>query len=398
MSEIDEIKETDQKEKEEKEEKEEREESRGTKKGKGGFFSFVASLPLAVKIFYICGIVSAFIYFAYTLSEPFSDFVNRYISSVYRAVFAYLTGWIPFSFAEYLVILIPVILVALVWVANKYFADSWTQVFRFCASLLSVLALFFSAFTLGFAPGYHGSSLDKKLDIERAEVSAEELYHTASILRDKVNGERENVIFRTKSFSVMPYTYAEMNDKLIDAYDVACGKYPFIQHLDSNIKPIMLSEAMSYTHITGVYTFFTGEANINVDFPDYTIPYTAAHELAHQRGIAREDEANFVAYLVCIESEDAYIRYSGYINLLEYVLNALYKADPVAYYEIINSLCIEARYEMNAYSEFFDKYRDSVASEISGAVNDTYLTIQGTPGTASYGMVVDLAVAYYRNK
>ena len=155
---------------------------------------------------------------------------------------------------------------------------------------------------------------------------------------------------------------------------------------------------MSYTHITGVYTFFTGEANINITFPDYTIPYTAAHELAHQRGIAREDEANFVAYLVCIESDDGYIRYSGYINLLEYVMNALYRADSTLYSEFLGSLSADVRGEMRAYSAFFDKYRDSVASEISGVVNDTYLTIQGTPGTASYGMVVDLAVAYYRDK
>jgi len=53
---------------------------------------------------------------------------------------------------------------------------------------------------------------------------------------------------------------------------------------------------------------------------------------------------------------------------------------------------------MVAYSDFFEKYRDSVASEVSGVVNDTFLTIQGTEGSASYGMVVDLAVAYYKDK
>ena len=75
----------------------------------------------------------------------------------------------------------------------------------------------------------------------------------------------------------MPYSYRELNDKLLDAYDVICDEYSFVQRLDSNLKPVMLSDAMSYTHITGVYSFFTGEANINVAFPDYTIHYTAAH-------------------------------------------------------------------------------------------------------------------------
>ena len=364
------------------------------KDGKG----FFASIPLFAKIFYLCGAVAALLFAAYIVSEPFADFFNRYISSVYRAAFAKLTGWIPFSLAETVIIGLPVILTVLIITANRKYSDSWRQVGIFCVSLLSLLALFFAAFTVGFAPGYHGSTLDKKLGIDRAEVSAEELYETATILAAHIEEEVGEICYRKQGLSIMPYTYREMNDKLIDAYDKACEKYRFIQKLDSNLKPVMLSKAMSYTHITGVYTFFTGEANINIDFPDYTVPYTAAHELAHQRGVAREDEANFVAYLVCIESDDAYIRYSAYLNLYEYVASALYKASPELYTKVQTSLDKRVRYEMKAYSEFFEQYRDSVASEISGVVNDTYLTIQGTPGTASYGMVVDLAVAYYKAK
>jgi hypothetical protein len=193
----------------------------------------------------------------------------------------------------------------------------------------------------------------------------------------------------------MPYGYGEMNDKLIEAYAKASEKYDFLQTLDSDLKPVMLSELMSYTHITGVYSFFTGEANINVAFPDYTIPYTAAHELAHQRGIAREDEANFMAFLVCMESDDAYIRYSAYLNLYEYVSNALYSASPELWSKSYGTLSYAVKAEMRAYSEFYEKYRDSVASEVSEVVNNTFLTMQGTEGTRSYGMVVDLAVAYY---
>ena len=139
---------------------------------------------------------------------------------------------------------------------------------------------------------------------------------------------------------------------------------------------------------------FTGEANVNVNFPDYVIPFTAAHELAHQRGIAREDEANFVAFLVCTASDDPYIRYSGYLNMYEYVSSALYTASKSYYSEMRNSLDMRIRNEMIAYNKFFDKYRETVVSNVSEAVNNSYLLIQGTPGTKSYGMVVDLAVAY----
>lgn len=364
----------------------------------GRIRDFVSALPTFAKIFYILGALSVFLFAAYIISEPFADFFNRYVSSIIRAVLAYVTRPIPFSFAEMIIILLPVIAVPLIIYSTRRFSSSWRDTLIFSACIVSVLSLFFSVFTVAFAPGYHGSTLDKKLGIERSEVSAEELYRTATILAEKTNEEAENVYFRKGNFSIMPYTLGGMNDKLMEAYEKSYKKYPFIQPLDSRLKPVMLSEAMSYTHITGIYTFFTGEANINITFPDYTIPYTAAHELAHQRGIAREDEANFVAYLVCIESDDAYIRYSAYLNLLEYVMSALNRADPALYREVIYSLSGEVRGELLAYSAFFEKYRDSVASEISGVVNDTYLTIQGTSGTASYGMVVDLAVAYYRSK
>ena len=104
-----------------------------------------------------------------------------------------------------------------------------------------------------------------------------------------------------------------------------------------------------------------------------------------------------MAFLVCIRSEDAYIRYSGYLNLYEYVASALYSASPTLYWEVYGALPRSVTKEMAAYSDFFDQYRESVASEVSETVNNTFLTIQGTPGTKSYGMVVDLAVAYYRD-
>ena len=69
------------------------------------------------------------------------------------------------------------------------------------------------------------------------------------------------------------------------------------------------------------------------------------------------------------------------------------------YYEVMSDTDSRAKGEMVAYSTFFDKYRESVASDVSDAVNNTYLKTQGqSAGTASYGMVVDLAVAYYKQK
>ena len=353
-------------------------------------------LPLVCKILYGLAAISAVLYLLFLFFPALADFFNKYISPAIRAPLAWLTGWIPFSLAEYLLLLLPVILIAVVSYGMKRYADSWRSIGIFCLIICSVGAYVFSTFTMGFVPSYRGSRLDVKMGLDKREVSAQELKTTAEILAAKLSEDIDEIVFTEDGSSVMPYSYAEMGDKLMDAYASACEKYDFIQPLRSNIKRIMLSEPMTYTHISGVYTFFTGEANLNVNYPNYTLPYTAAHEFAHQRGIAREDEANFVAFLVCIESDDAYIRYCAYLNLYEYVANALYSASPEYYAQVYYDLPLCVRREMKAYSEFFEKYRDSVASEVSGAVNDTFLTINGTEGTKSYGMVVDLAVAYYK--
>ena len=353
-------------------------------------------LPLVCKIIYALAALCAILYICFICFPEFSDIFNRYVSPFVRGFLATLTGWIPFSLAEFLLLMVPLIVIAIVVFGLKRYSSSWRDVLIFSLTILSVAAYVFSTFTLGFVPAYRGSRLDKKLGLDKQPVSAEELRDTTYAVLEELTALEKEIGFKSDGFSVMPYSYEELNDKLMDAYDVACEKYDFIPKLHSRVKRIMLSEPMTYTHISGIYTFFTGEANINTNFPDYTLPYTAAHELAHQRGIAREDEANFVAFLVCKESDDVYIRYSAYLNMYEYLRNALYAANTDYYTETYYSVPVNCRKEMTAYSKFFDKYRENVIEEVSETVNDTFLTINGTEGTRSYGMVVDLAVAYYK--
>ena len=70
---------------------------------------------------------------------------------------------------------------------------------------------------------------------------------------------------------------------------------------------------MSAMNFTGVYFAFTGESNINVDAPACLIPSTIAHELSHQRGIASEQECNFLAVLASTTSGDPVYEYSGWL-------------------------------------------------------------------------------------
>ncbi len=353
-------------------------------------------LPVFAFVLYGIAVAALAVLVAARLSPAFADTFNRYVGAVVRGALAHLTGWIPFSLGEAMVIFLPVAAVFMIVRACRKYSDSWRSVFVYLGSVLSVVSLLFSVFVFSFGTGYYGTTVDEKLGLDRSVVSPEELYYTAATLAAHVNSEAENVKYQYNDFSVMPYTFDEMSRRLVAAYDKVCDEYDFIPRLNSRVKPVMLSEPWTYTHISGVYTYFTGEANINTNFPDYTIPYTAAHEMAHQRGIAREDEANFIAFLVCISSDDPYIRYSGYLEVYEYVASSLYSANKNYYSAVYSSLKTNVRAEMAAYSAFFDKYRENVVANVSEAVNNSYLQIHGTVGSKSYGLVVDLAVAYYR--
>ncbi len=346
-------------------------------------------------IFFTAALLAAIIHLISEFSMPFSDFFNRYISSFIRAATAAITSVFPFSLAEGIIMFIPVLFTVVLIACIKATNRDTTAGIRFIVSLASVLSLMYTMFVVTTTVAYNGTPLAAKLELAQDPVSTSELKATAEYMIEQMGNDLDSIDYRYGDLSRMPYSIDEMNSKLLDAYDKLSDKYSFIPKFKSRIKQICLSEAMTYTHLSGMYTYYTGEANLNINFPDYTLPYTAAHELAHQRGILPENEANFVAFLVCCESDDPYIRYSGYMNMFEYLNSALYSADYETFADVYLTLDARVQFEMRAYNEFFEKYRDNIAADVSSTLNDTYLKAQGqTAGEKSYGLVVDLAVAY----
>ncbi len=332
-----------------------------------------------------------------TQSVAFADFWQSKAASFPRAALAYMTNLLPFSLAEFLVLTIPLTAAVIIRAAANGKTDTWTKTFRYSFNLIAAASLVFSLFLICFSAGYSTTSLDRRIGADRQKVTAQELYDTAKELLAGVEENSGGIKYVEGENTYMPYSQAELNKKLNAAYKKACKKYTFLSDFTSNPKPVMMSEPWTYTHIAGVYTFFTGEANVNVNYPDYTLPYTSAHEMAHQRGISREDEANFMAFLVCLESDDEYIKYSAYSNTYEYVASALYGADKELYKKLYADAPELLKNEMRSYNAFFEKYRENTVAKVSDKVNDTFLRVQGQQsGSKSYGLVVDLLVAYYK--
>ena len=247
---------------------------------------------------------------------------------------------------------------------------------------------------LALGVGYNSESVASRMELESVTLDADSLSYTLRTLVRDVNLYAERVSRDEFGVAVMERDLSELSHLICESYDRLADRYGFYDGFSSSVRGVDALHIMSRLGLTGIYTYYTGQANVNTDYPDYDIAFTSAHELAHQRGIMPENQANFMAYLICSESDDAFLNYSAALNMLEYVGSALYKTDPALYNEVISGLSSLAYADMRASRTVYNEFGGGILSDISTMVNDIFLKSNGTPGTVSYSMVTELAVAY----
>lgn len=350
---------------------------------------FVPWALLSLLIFAILALIAPY-------ATPLADFVNSWISTPLRVLLANFTYLLPISIFEVILYLVPVGLIALIiyLVLDK---RGWGSRIRTLAALIGVVAIIFSGYLCVMAIPYHTTPLNEHLGISDIdEVETYELFETTLYVQGEVNALADKLVRDEEGISHSGYTLEKISSLVSRSYEGVREKYPFFYNFESRAKPVMSSYTMSDMGITGIYTYFTGEANINMSYPDYSTVFVVAHELAHQRGINRENEANFMAFLVCISSDDDFLRYSGYLYLYEYLASALNRTDWQLYAGIADNLSPLALNDIRASNEITKLHRSSPLYKFMQSLNNAYLKANGTDGVISYGYIVRLAVAYYR--
>ena len=178
-------------------------------------------------------------------------------------------------------------------------------------------------------------------------------------------------------------------------YDVLAEEWPLVAGEPVAAKRVWLSPGLALLGISGIFVPFTGEANVNTTLPEWTLPFVAAHEIAHQRGFAREDEANYLAYAACRRHPDAAARYAAALEASLYALGALRGTDPGADRELQSRRGAAVRRDLGALEAWRRRY-ESRAGAVQEKVNDAYLRAQGQEGVSTYGRMVDLLLAERR--
>lgn len=352
--------------------------------------------PVRLGITLLCLLAVALIY-ALRVDEGAMLWVYEHVTHPYHLFMSKLCSHFAFSAAELVYAAAILGLAAyLLWCVYRLirFPEKLWQLYRLVLTLAMAGAVFWAGLNVMWTPCYYAPGFaeqsgvdDGPLELEELETVTRWFAALASEYADEVPRD-ENGACTTDRDSVL--------DRAAGVFEGAAELYPFLDGEALRPKPIHFSRIMSYLDFTGFFFPMTGEANLNMDSPVFLLPSTNQHEIAHQRGVAMEQECNFVAVLSCLESEYADFRYAGAALAYIYLGNALAGADYEAYTEIYYSLSDTVRADFKAQSAYWDEFRDSAAQKASNTVYDSFLKSNGQElGMQSYGACVNLLVHYY---
>jgi len=336
------------------------------------------------------------LYFLLRGSRPLMNALADYVTTPYKKAAAFLCSLTEVSVAEvfYLILACLAILYTANVIRALFARKRWGEtVYGFVLTVLCVALTVYAGFCLLWGVNYQTDSFQDRSGIVERKGTVAELQRLterfARELSDAADGvpRDENGVFSAD--------YQTILRRAPDVMQEAFAEFPVLRAKDVQPKAFVNSKAMTAMDFTGFYFPFTGEANINVDCPGAFIPSTAIHEMAHQRQIASEQECNFVAVAVSAMSSDPLYRYSGLLMGYVHLSNALYRVDRTAWETIRSSLPDSVRADLRANNEYWAA-NHTAFTDASQKVYDSFIKSNGDPnGVRSYGMVVDLLLAYY---
>ena len=244
---------------------------------------------------------------------------------------------------------------------------------------------------------FYVGGFQEQSGIYAEDVAVEDLYRVTAYFAEQL-GETADRVPRDEA-GLFSAGRRDILDRSTIVYDAVEAEFPFLAFDDKPPKAVRFSRLMSRLDFTGVYCPYTGESNVNMDSPACLLPATVAHELAHQRGLTSEQECNFLGVLASVTSGDDVYAYSGWLLGYIHLGNALYAADYDRWEQVYFSLPETVRSDLDDNNAYWRQFADTAVKEVSNQVYDRFLKSYGQEdGMRSYGMVVDLLVAYYKDK
>lgn len=258
--------------------------------------------------------------------------------------------------------------------------------------LLRSLLLLYIVFNVLWGLNYNRQGVHRQMSFERESYSREDLAYINELLLEKVN--------RSKA-ALMSGSTGYLSAKALPArtgnvFAQAAQKYPFLRYAYPSVKPSLFNFIGNYFGFSGYYNPFTGEAQVNTDIPLFLQPYVYCHEIAHQLGYARENEANFAGYIAATASGDPPFVYAAYFDIFLYTNRTLYRMDAVAAQHFLTRLHPAVKADIDTLKAYYSKYENPV-EPLFRWVYGKYLEVNDQPlGMMTYSEVVADVIAWQK--
>ncbi len=337
---------------------------------------------------YWAGILLAqfLLFYAFSKSTVVISFFERFFEfqkKIHQSVFA----WTPFSIGDLLYLLTGIFLLyhsMILFKKNKRHS-----------SLLSILIginIFYFLYQVFWGMLYFQVPIIKKLatqeepTIEKAKILAQEYLEKCKKTRKLVKEDR-NGIFIITDLQALQREILLQQTRL--PKNISGKKVPEI----NSFKPSLFKKVMNFTGILGYYNPFTAEAQYNSQLPNTYIPFTSAHESSHQLGFAREQEANFIGYLIGIDSKNPELRYSTEYFTLKSLLNFIVENDPEFVKLMLSNYSLPMKRD-RAYEKAFVLKHQGLLDDFFGFTNNLFLKSNQQEGSVTYSYFIDLLLNY----
>lgn len=312
-----------------------------------------------------------------------------------------LQGWTHLSIAEWL--LYSFLIFALIWPLKAWIQHQrpnlksrlfWRMAGRGCVRAFGTLSLLIFTFYITWAFNYRRQPLAQQLAWTPGPFAVSELESLARDLRSGLDRLAPKVS-RDNQQRLLIENPQEIYTQAAWALQAIRPNYKLPVEASPQIKTLLFQTLLNRTLTYGVFSPWTLEAHLNTSIPHSDQPFVAVHELAHFQGIAREDEANFMAWAACSRHPDLRFQYSAYLYAFEEALEQLPKASRP---QLTQKLHPGILADFQASQEWAARYRSAV-SKASRAAYSGYLKSQGQQdGLKSYGRFLDLMLAERKSK
>jgi hypothetical protein len=338
-------------------------------------------------------VIKIFSFFPQTIEKYYSTGIYPAISGVLRI----LLGWIPFSVGDILYGGV------LIWLIIRITSFTRKLVGRrlkkpyliwLALRIVSFILGVYIVFNLFWGLNYNRRGIADQMELRIQPYTNEELTKLVQIVVDQLNqseilAKENRPALKTKSI---------LFRGAIQAYQNRMEEDRFMKYRHPSVKPSLFSILGNYLGFTGYYNPFSGEAQVNTTVPLFIQPFTTCHEIGHQLGYAKENEANFAGYLSAISSSNPSFRYSANFEIYVYAASELYFRDSTLIQPLREKLNPGVRQDIKVLRDFVRSYENPLEPYIR-RLYGRYLKANGQPqGLRTYDEVTAWMIAYYKKK